>query len=175
MQIMLRVVRAIAQLKGRWQMSADGHQGKTQEFWEKICFVHHESQWHHPEMNPRSRADKPTSSASAVPLFFPRGSAFLGDLRPPLTREVSKPNFSEFGVTSWTRRGGGAARRKASAYTEQHNTEIRVQTSMPREEFEPKIPVSRRWRHHNLDRAVTVIGSPTLHFNNLIANLRLPY
>jgi hypothetical protein len=39
---------------------------------------------------------------------------------------------------------GGSARRKASTYTGQHNTEKRGHTSMPRVGFEPKIPVFER-------------------------------
>jgi hypothetical protein len=35
---------------------------------------------------------------------------------------------------------------KASAYTEQHNTETRRQTPIPRAGFEPTIPVTRRPR-----------------------------
>jgi len=45
---------------------------------------------------------------------------------------------------------GGSARRKATTYTGQHNTEKRGHTSMPRAGFEPKIPV--------LDRAAIGTG-----------------
>jgi len=38
----------------------------------------------------------------------------------------------------------GSARRKASTYAGQHNTEKRGRTSMPRAGFEPVIPVFKR-------------------------------
>jgi len=39
---------------------------------------------------------------------------------------------------------GGSARRKATTYTGQHNTEKRGHTSMPRAGFEPMIPIFER-------------------------------
>jgi len=50
---------------------------------------------------------------------------------------------------------GGSARRKATTYTGQHNTEKRGHTSMPRAGFEPMIPVFERLKNvRALDRAV---------------------
>jgi hypothetical protein len=52
--------------------------------------------------------------------------------------------------------GRGSARRKAATYTQNKGR----QTSMPRVEFEPTIPVFERAKTlHALDRVVTVIGT----------------
>jgi len=54
---------------------------------------------------------------------------------------------------------GGSARRKATTYTGQHNTEKRGHTSMPRAGFEPTIPVFERSKTvRALDRAVIGTG-----------------
>jgi hypothetical protein len=54
---------------------------------------------------------------------------------------------------------GWSARRKAASYTGQHKHKKRGQTSMPRVEFEPTIPVLERAKtFHALERAATVIG-----------------
>jgi hypothetical protein len=51
---------------------------------------------------------------------------------------------------------GGSARRKASTYTGQHNTEKYGNTSMPRAGFETTIPVFERSKTvHALDSAAT--------------------
>jgi hypothetical protein len=53
---------------------------------------------------------------------------------------------------------GGSARRKAATYIQNK----RRQTSMPRVEFEPTIPVLKRAKTvHALDRAATVIDGGT--------------
>jgi hypothetical protein len=49
---------------------------------------------------------------------------------------------------------GGSARREATPYTGQHNTEIRGHTSMPLAGFEPTIPLFERLKTvRALDRA----------------------
>jgi len=54
---------------------------------------------------------------------------------------------------------GGSARRKASTYTGQHNTEKRGHTSMARVEFEPTIPVFERPKTvRTSDRSAIGIG-----------------
>jgi hypothetical protein len=59
--------------------------------------------------------------------------------------------------------GGGSARRKASTYTGQHNTEKRGHTAMPRAGFEPTIPVFERLKPvRALDYAVIVTGIITI-------------
>jgi hypothetical protein len=54
---------------------------------------------------------------------------------------------------------GGSARRKATTYTGQHNTEKRGHTSMSRARFEPMIPVFERLKMVSAsDRAATGTG-----------------
>jgi len=54
---------------------------------------------------------------------------------------------------------GGSARRKASTYTGQHNTEKCGHTSMTRAEFETTTPVSERSKTERAsDRAATGTG-----------------
>jgi len=54
---------------------------------------------------------------------------------------------------------GGSARRKATTHTEQHNTEKRGHTSMPRAEFEPAISLFEGLKTvRTLDRAVIGTG-----------------
>jgi len=56
--------------------------------------------------------------------------------------------------------GGGSARRKASTYTGQHNTEKHRHTSMPRAGFEAAIPMLERSKTVlALDRAAIETGT----------------
>jgi len=55
---------------------------------------------------------------------------------------------------------GGSAKRKASTYTGQHNTDKRRHTSMPRARFEPAIPDFERSKAvRALDRALIGTGT----------------
>jgi hypothetical protein len=64
----------------------------------------------------------------------------------------------------------GSARRKASTYTGQHNTEKRGHTSMPLVGFEPTIPVFE-WPKtvRVLDRVATGTGTFTAYRMKLIS------
>jgi hypothetical protein len=74
-------------------------------------------------------------------LFFPYGSTVLGEPRPSHVGWRFDTVVFDIWQDSLDER---SARRKASTYTRQQNTERRGQTSMPRAVFEPTIPVSKR-------------------------------
>jgi hypothetical protein len=59
-----------------------------------------------------------------------------------LSGEFFLQDFQNFFDIWWNSLNGKSARRKASTYTRQHNTEIRGQTSMPRMGFEPTVGVT---------------------------------
>jgi hypothetical protein len=64
---------------------------------------------------------------------------------------------------------GGSARRKASTYTGQRNTEKRGHILMPREEFEPTIPVFERpntVRASDSEAIKTLIVSYKIYYND---------
>jgi hypothetical protein len=68
------------------------------------------------------------------------------------SRPVPVQNFWKLRIYMdiwWDSLDGGSARREASTYTVQHNTEKRGHTFIPRAGFEPAIPVFERWISQN--------------------------